>query len=838
MSTLKFVKREYFDPNVIKALLCHNGLSYEIKQRLKKYHKKRMNGNCVEVVYDFAKEYSTTKIGRIYADKAIGLQGFEKDVRNALAQKNYFDVDMANAQCTILLKICKDKGWTCDTLRYYVENRDVVLRDIMGYYGCARNDAKNLLLRMMFLGNAKAWENETNFGRSRDIMIDIEKLPSKYKKCFKAGEKYFNYSQTNRFLDEHETGGTQLLWSLMRFLYDAHENINDFRLQGDLPIVQNMHDELKNIAQNVWGCFPDVATIVQKKRKVSDVQKLSSCLSLVLQTEEHKVLMAIDEKLTQLGRSMDVFIFDGGLVRKKDNEDELDESLLRQCEEYVKQTLGYDIKLAVKPMETSLVLNNDDGKKMIEPQVIIDDVFAAKEFVKLMGDFIVYTDKELFVFDEEQGLWTNESVVIKQCVNKFENELKFHQLDLDTGKEKVYNYSGTEKNMMNMLKNVPTFCVKNDFFGKYADTSKGKLLFQDGIYDFTTNTFTEGFDPKIVFKYKIDRPFPKERNEELIKLVHTILFINPFLEEDIPQSDYLRIGLSKALAGDYFDKKFYFAVGRSNAGKGVLTDALKASFQGFVGTFNAAALTFNENSGADAAKKLSWVFGIKDKRLAISNEVSMNKPFDGNMVKMLASGGDEFDARTNHKDETKVINRSTMFCFVNDIPTVNPYDDGVGNRVRCIEYKCVFTNEEITKDFERMADPEIKTTFKTNVDYQDALVHVMIDAYQEFLQKGHVMPDCIKEATKEWSGDAGSVEGILKKKYEITRDANDYIPARDLLNFLQKENKLTMSPKKISMELKALKLYSDQKKVYGKNINVWYGIRETLNEYNIDDEYD
>jgi hypothetical protein len=837
MSSLKFVKREYFDQDVIKALLNHNGLSYEIKQRLKKYNKKRHNGNCVEVVYDFAKDYANTKIGRIYVDKKIGLQGFEKDVRNALAKKNYFDVDTANAQCTILLKICKDRGWTCDTLQHYVENRDVVLKDIVGYYGCAKKDAKNLLLRMMFLGNAKAWENETNFGRARNIMIDIEKLPSKYKKCFETGEKYFNYTETNRFLNEHETGGTPLLWSLMRYLC-THENFDDLKLQGDLPIVQNMHDELKNIAQNVWGCYPEVATIVQKKRKPNDIQKLSSCLSLVLQTEEHKVLMDIDAKLTQLGRSMDTFIFDGGLVRKKENEDELPESVLRQCEEHVKQTLGYDIKLVVKPMETSLILNSDDGKRMIASNVIIDDVFAAKEFVKLMGDFIIYTDKELFVFDEEQGLWTNESVVIKQCINKFENELKFHQVDLDTGKEKVYNYSGTEKNMVNMLKNVPAFCVKNDFFGKYADTSKGKLLFQDGIYDFTTNTFTEGFDPKIVFKYKIDRPYPKQRNEELIKLVCKILFTDPFMEEDMPQSDYLRIGLSKALYGDYFDKKFYFAVGCSNAGKGVLTDALKATFQGFVGTFNAGALSFNENSGADAAKKLSWVFGIKDKRLAISNEVSMNKPFDGNMVKMLASGGDEFDARTNHKDETKVINRSTMFCFVNDIPTINPYDDGVGNRVRCIEYKCVFTNEEITKDFERVADPDIKATFKSNVDYQDALVHVMIDAYQDFLQKGHVIPNSIKEATKEWSGDAGSVEGLLKKKYEITRDANDYIPTRDLLNFLQKENKLTMSDKKIGTELSKLKLTRDTKTIMGKSTKVWYGIREAVINYTIDDDYD
>lgn len=773
MSALKFVKREVFDPNVIKTLLNHNGLSFEMKQRLKKYYKKRMNGNCVEVVYDYAKEYATSKIGRVYADKAIGLQGVDRDVRNALSKANYWDVDVENAHCTILFKICKEKGWTCECLQQYVENRDTIMKQAMTHYGCERKDVKNLFIRMMFLGFPESWVGET-----------------------------------------------------------VCENITDH-----LDFVLDFKKELHNIANNVWGSFPDVSSIVQKKRKVSEVQKLSSCLSLVLQTEEHKVLMAIDAKLTQLGRSMDAYIFDGGLVRKKENEDNLPENVIRLCEEHVKNTLGYDIKLVVKPMETTLILNIDnDGKRMIASNVIIDDVFASKEFVKLMGDFIVYTDNELYVFDEDQGLWTSESVDIKRCVNKFEKELKFHQLDVDTGKEKLYNYSGNEKNMNNMLKNVPTFCVKKDFFGKNADTSKGKLLFQDGIYDFMTDTFTEGFDPKIVFKYKIDRPYPKHRNEELIKLVHQILFVNPFMDEDMPSSDFLRIGLSKALAGDYLDKKFYFNVGRSNAGKGVLTDALKASFQGFIGTFNAGALAFNENSGADTAKKLSWVFGIKDKRIAISNEVSMNKPFDGNMVKMLASGGDEFDARRNFQDETKVINRSTMFCFVNDIPTINPYDDGVGNRVKCIEYKCVFTSGEISKDFERMADPDIKTTFKTNADYQDALVFVMVDAYQEFLQKGHVIPESVKEATKEWGGDAGSVEGLLRKKYEITRDVNDFVKSKDILYFLTKEEHLTMSAKKVSMELKALKLISGDKKISGKTWSVWYGIKEIELECLLNDE--
>lgn len=773
MTSLKFVKREFFNPTIMKSLLIHQGLDYDTKQQLKKYHKKRVNGNCVETVYDYAKEYQVGKLGRIYAAANVGLQSFPRDVRNALAQDLYFDVDMVNAHPTILYKICKENGWVCDYLGQYVNHREHVMNHIKEHYGCTDKDVKNLMIRMMFLGHPESWVGETICEKSNNC---------------------------------------------------------------DLEFVINFKRELLNIARNVWGACPEIVQIVSKKKKVSETQKLSSCLSIKLQNEEHHILMAMDESMKTQGRSFDVFVYDGGLVRKKDGESNLPKEILFKCQQHIKDTTQYDVKLVVKPMDTTLVFEREDAN-MIECGVIIDDVFAAKTFAKLMGDRMVYTDGCLYVFNDTQGLWTNDEVAIRQCVNNFESELKFHQVDMDSGKDKIYNYSGNERNINNMLKSVPAFCVVDKFFDMYGDTARGKLLFSDGIFDFDTNTFTEGFNPKIVFKDRIARQFPKERKEQFINIVNQVLFKDTFMDDEYVASDYLRLGIARALYGDYRAKKFYFCVGRSNAGKGVLTDALKATFQGFIGTYNAGSLAYNERNGADSAKQLSWVFSIKDKRMVISNEVSMNKPIDGNIIKMLASGGDEFEARRNHQDEIKCINRSTMFGFVNDIPTILPYDDAVGNRVRCIDYKCVFTENDITKDFERKADVSIKDRFKSDVDFQDALVHIMIDAYNEYKTKGHDVPECIREATKEWSGDAGSVEGILMKRYEITRDMNDFVPARELLNYLQKDEKMTMSDKKIGMELTALKLINKLKKVNGKGIQSWFGIRESVDGYLIHDEY-
>jgi hypothetical protein len=113
-------------------------------------------------------------------------------------------------------------------------------------------------------------------------------------------------------------------------------------------------------------------------------KKLSSCLSLVLQSEEHKILMAIDSFLISNGRMMDAFIFGGGLVRRLKDEDEFPEVLLRECEKSVGQNVGYTISLAVKPLHTSFEIVAK-GIDYVPSSVIVDDVYAAKAFVKTDG---------------------------------------------------------------------------------------------------------------------------------------------------------------------------------------------------------------------------------------------------------------------------------------------------------------------------------------------------------------------------------------------------------------------------------------------------------------------
>lgn len=149
---LKVVKREIFSIDALENLCTHDGVSVDVKKLLKAYKKNRTDGNHVMVVYEYGKELKAIKKGRLYPQKGLGLQNFPSDVRGALAQNYYWDIDMVNSQPVILIQLAERNGWKCDELRDYVLNRSTWLNNIMMELDCTRDQAKTLCLATMFGG--------------------------------------------------------------------------------------------------------------------------------------------------------------------------------------------------------------------------------------------------------------------------------------------------------------------------------------------------------------------------------------------------------------------------------------------------------------------------------------------------------------------------------------------------------------------------------------------------------------------------------------------------------------------------------------------------------------
>jgi len=194
-----------------------------------------------------------------------------------LGQRFYVDVDIVNAQPTLLQQYAEQRGWVCDKLRTYNQNREEYLEAIQDL-GMERWEAKQRIIKIVFGGGAEG---------------------------------------------------------LTPFF------VNEFQ-----PEIRRLMENVFNENQIKYPTFA--------KRGVR------SLTALVLQTEERKCLMALDLSLARQGRSLDVLIHDGGLVRKKDGERLLPDEILRRAERDIAEATGYVVRLEQKELKTTLERPDED----------------------------------------------------------------------------------------------------------------------------------------------------------------------------------------------------------------------------------------------------------------------------------------------------------------------------------------------------------------------------------------------------------------------------------------------------------------------------------------------
>jgi len=444
-----------------------------------------------------------------------------------------------------------------------------------------------------------------------------------------------------------------------------------------------------------------------------------------------------------------------------------------------------------------------------------------------MDGNMICSNRNIYIFDEETGLWSSDQTVLMKYVYKYRKELTFTRMT-NFGPS-TYDYGGTYSNINNMFKFVPTFVKTDDnFIDENIDTSKGKLLFANGIYHFDNDTFTEGFDINIVFDGRISRNFNRNIDPELVKYVNKVIFEDPF--ESLEVSRYLKIGIARGLYGDYLSKMYYALIGSSDSGKGVVGTAIEESCKGYVGNFNSPNLYYTKNTADDEFKN-KWMLPVANKRIAISSEMDVTKEtcINSVLLKRITSGGDVIKARSLNKDAISIKFRALPILFGNDMPAFKPCDEATLRRSGIIEMDFQFKTEEeykSTNAIHKKMIPDIKRKFQTNDDYKDALIIILINAYQDYLLNGHAIPQKVHNAKKEWISDENSLEGYLEDNFIITKNKDDYVESKEIIDYLL-DLDLNMSAQKIGRELTVLiGLKPEHKKINGKNSSIRRGIKD------------
>jgi hypothetical protein len=421
----------------------------------------------------------------------------------------------------------------------------------------------------------------------------------------------------------------------------------------------------------------------------------------------------------------------------------------------------------------------------------IDEELAAKIFIETMTrrhrdgkkvDILIKRDGDILcVFDESTGIWDTDINCVKTKI--MESNLRFYPLNWCTKNEtwirakKCINYSGSIGNVEKLYKYLETnrkLIPNEKFIENNIETNIGKLLFKNGIYDFDTGKFTEGFNPDIIFFHKMERNFP-ERKEDDIKYLEEILFTNLF--ENTNVSGYLKKAITLAIYGNYKIRKAIIAIGKTASGKGMIIKMLTKTFPGLVKTFNANNFIYKE-SNKDEAQQNMFLIQYKTSRLILSSEVRISKNskgeiktlLDGNMFKSVVSGGDEIEVRGMKENIYQMTNRSTLIFCANDFPEFYPIDNAVKDRIENVSFcKSFVENPDPKNPLELKRDITIKDKILEE-KYQDALFWILADTYTKEI-KGKDYQSAPKEIDEnEEDMDVSEIElfdRILMSKYDL-----------------------------------------------------------------------
>jgi hypothetical protein len=180
---LKLLQREcLFTKMVTKEKVSKKKLKKLLKQRawiggewfLQHYINNIKDG---EIYIPYEKKIN----GRINPHHGISLGTMKREIRHTLVHKKYTDVDIVNCHPVILLCICLVYGIPCKHLEKYVMNRDAYLNRVMKTYGVERHVAKNLFIRLMYLGGFNAWSMDNGIDKTilpelSDYQVELKNI--------------------------------------------------------------------------------------------------------------------------------------------------------------------------------------------------------------------------------------------------------------------------------------------------------------------------------------------------------------------------------------------------------------------------------------------------------------------------------------------------------------------------------------------------------------------------------------------------------------------------------------------------------------------------------------
>jgi len=454
---MAIIKREKVDTERLDFLRNNPDVPKPIKKMLTEWSKLIKEGCWADIPYVLGKGVKDAEgvaLGRMNAKGGIGLQSFPRDIRNALGQRLYWDVDIASAHPTICRELCRRLGMPTTHQDDLLAHRSERLAELMDVKECSKDTAK-VYITALYFGEA----------------ISYASLPDFYKH----------------------------LWTEV-------DNARKVITQSD-----------------EWA---EALRFLNGKKK----NRLGSAFSFILQTIERECLFAMEKAAKRNGRSLDTYIHDGGLIRKREGEEEFPEALLRVFETDIDAETGFPVKLVSKPMETSYEFAVRENSAYLEMKQKFEEeegVFSIK--LKPGGWGRIY-EKEVYLFDsgdlhKNYETWQIDGKDFLTQWRKDKTRMEYERLVFAPGRE-------PPPNCFNLFRGFAVEPIQNDalierWLYLISNVSNHEKAVCDWVLDWMAHMFQKPFEkPGVGLVIKGKKGTGKDTPFDQFKLLLGKMFYN------------------------------------------------------------------------------------------------------------------------------------------------------------------------------------------------------------------------------------------------------------------------------------------------------------------------
>ena len=306
-------------------------------------------------------------------------------------------------------------------------------------------------------------------------------------------------------------------------------------------------------------------------------------------------------------------------------------------------------------------------------------------------------------------------------------------------------------------------------FTKNMDTNPYLMCFTNGVFDFKSKEFRQGYPQDYITK-TTGIPYVKfDLTDENMQI--TVEEILRFMEQLFPNKElcrYMWDHLASVLIGIKKEHVFNIYRGSGSNGKSILTDLMSQCLGEYKGTVPIQLVTDKRSSIGGATPEIMALKGV---RYAVMQEPSKDAIINEGIMKEL-TGGDPLLGRALFCDSEIFIPQFSLAVCTNALFEIKSNDDGTWRRMKLVDFLAKFISEgESHTDDTPYVFPKDKSLKDKLPKWAPVFISMLVKRACE--TEGEV-EDCpeVVAASNKYRQSQDSISGFISDKLIATHNPN------------------------------------------------------------------